>query len=491
MSNIQISNLSFQYEGSFDTIFDQVNLHLDTTWKLGFIGRNGRGKTTFLKILAGQLPYKGEIHASVPMLYFPYAVHGEQRTQMAIEVAQTVNPLAEDWEIIRELTLLHFDIEHLYLQYQQLSNGEQTKLLLASLFAGEARFLLIDEPTNHLDDEAREAVSHYLQQKSGFILVSHDRKLLDSCIDHVLALNKANIELQQGNFSSWYENKRRQEQFEIQQNESLKKEIKRLDQSARQKAGWSDQVEATKIGHGVADRGFVGHKAAKMMKRSKVQEARMNQAIEDKKKLLKNVEEVEQLTLPILDFPKKRMIYVENLNIYFNQHALYENPVSFEVNQGDRVLIAGKNGSGKSSLLKVLLGQHSQYKGKVEISPQLMVGYVAQDASQISGTFKEFAQDQHLDVTHFLMLLRKLGFAREQFEKNLSDLSAGQKKKVLLAAVLCQPCHMYIFDEPLNYIDLESRMQIEAMLLASKATIIFVEHDEVFQDKIATKRIEL
>ena len=200
MSNIQISNLSFQYEGSFDTIFDQVNLHLDTTWKLGFIGRNGRGKTTFLKILAGQLPCKGEIHASVPTLYFPYAMHDEQRTQMAIEVAQTVNPLAEDWEIIRELTLLQFDIEHLYLQYQQLSNGEQTKLLLASLFAGEVRFLLIDEPTNHLDDEAREAVSHYLQQKSGFILVSHDRKLLDSCIEHVLVLNKANIELQQGNF---------------------------------------------------------------------------------------------------------------------------------------------------------------------------------------------------------------------------------------------------------------------------------------------------
>ncbi|MGO5434779.1 ATP-binding cassette domain-containing protein [Enterococcus cecorum] len=332
MSNIQISNLSFQYEGSFDTIFDQVNLHLDTTWKLGFIGRNGRGKTTFLKILAGQLPCKGEIHASVPTLYFPYAVHDEQRTQMAIEVAQTVNPLAEDWEIIRELTLLQFDIEHLYLPYQQLSNGEQTKLLLASLFAGEARFLLIDEPTNHLDDEAREAVSHYLQQKSGYILVSHDRKLLDSCIEHVLALNKANIELQQGNFSSWYENKKRQEQFEIQKNESLKKEIKRIGQSARQKAGWSDQVEATKIGHGVADHGFVGHKVAKMMKRSKVQEARMNQAIEDKKKLLKNVEEVEQLTVPILDFPKKRMIYVENLNIYFNYHALYENPVSFEVN---------------------------------------------------------------------------------------------------------------------------------------------------------------
>lgn len=174
-------------------------------------------------------------------------MHDEQRTQMAIEVAQTVNPLAEDWEIIRELTLLQFDIEHLYLPYQQLSNGEQTKLLLASLFAGEARFLLIDEPTNHLDDEEREAVSHYLQQKSGFILVSHDRKLLDSCIEHVLALNKANIELQQGNFSSWYENKKRQEQFEIQKNESLKKEIKRIGRVRVKKLGGQTKWKQLKL----------------------------------------------------------------------------------------------------------------------------------------------------------------------------------------------------------------------------------------------------
>ena len=97
----------------------------------------------------------------------------------------------------------------------------------------------------------------------------------------------------------------------------------------------------------------------------------------------------------------------------------------------------------------------------------------------------------HSDVTKFLMLLRKLGFAREQFEKNIADLSAGQKKKVLLAAVLCQPCHLYIFDEPLNFIDLESRMQIEEMLFHSEATIIFVEHDEVFQEKIANKKIKL
>lgn len=95
------------------------------------------------------------------------------------------------------------------------------------------------------------------------------------------------------------------------------------------------------------------------------------------------------------------------------------------------MLIAGKNGSGKSSLLKVLFGQHSQYKGKVEISPQLMVGYVAQDASQISGTFKEFAQDQHLDVTHFLMLLRKLGFAREQFEKIIRFECRTKEKSAL------------------------------------------------------------
>ena len=120
--------------------------------------------------------------------------------------------------------------------------------MLALLFSKENNFLLIDEPTNHLDMPTRELVMEYLKSKKEFILVSHDKKFLDGCIDHVLVINKTNIEVQQGNFSTWWENKQRQDAYELAENEKLKHNIKRLEESARQAAKWADNVEATKIG---------------------------------------------------------------------------------------------------------------------------------------------------------------------------------------------------------------------------------------------------
>ena len=112
----------------------------------------------------------------------------------------------------------------------------------------ESKFLLIDEPTNHLDAEGRETVAKYLSQKKGFILVSHDRAFLDKCADHIISINKTNIEIQKGNFSSWLLNKEQRDNFELTKNEKLKKDIKRLSQSAQRTAKWSDKVEKTKCG---------------------------------------------------------------------------------------------------------------------------------------------------------------------------------------------------------------------------------------------------
>ena len=131
-----------------------------------------------------------------------------------------------------ELAELGEDAEILYRPYNTLSHGEHTKVLLAVLFSGENDFLLIDEPTNHLDENAREKVKMYLASKKGFILVSHDRDLLDACIDHVLVLNRKTIEVQSGNFSSWWENKQRKDQFAIAENEKHQAEIKKLKQAA-------------------------------------------------------------------------------------------------------------------------------------------------------------------------------------------------------------------------------------------------------------------
>ena len=221
MSQIKITNVSFTYPGNDTPTFEHLSLQLDTRWKLGLIGRNGRGKTTFLKLLAGQYAYQGTISAAVQFDYFPFAV--PQPDMDVQELVESLAPDAAPWQIQKELSLLDLDAEIGYRPFSALSNGEQTKVLLAALFLRENHFLLIDEPTNHLDQTGRQIVSRYLSRKEGFILVSHDRQFLDGCVDHILSINKSNIELQEGNFSSWYENKQRQDHFEQGQNDRLKK----------------------------------------------------------------------------------------------------------------------------------------------------------------------------------------------------------------------------------------------------------------------------
>ena len=242
MSMIKIENLTFSYPGSYDNVFEDVSFQLDTDWRLGFVGRNGRGKTTFLNLLLGKYEYGGKIISSVQFDYFPYPV--PDKSDMTENVLREVCPLAEEWELMRELSFLEVDSDVLYRPFETLSNGERTKVLLAALFLNEGHFLLIDEPTNHLDTKARELVSAYLKRKKGFILVSHDRMFLDGCVDHILSLNRMDIEVQSGNFSSWLENFERTQESELEQNERLKKDIGRLRQAAKRSAEWSDSAEA-------------------------------------------------------------------------------------------------------------------------------------------------------------------------------------------------------------------------------------------------------
>ena len=283
MSIIQVKNLTFSYDGMLERVFEDVSFNIDTDWKLGLIGRNGKGKTTFLNILQGKLEYKGTITKNVEVDYFPVEVKDENK--MAIEIVQEIAINAQDWEIIKEINLLNTNPEILYREFKLLSGGEKIKVLLVALFLKENNFLLIDEPTNHLDIETRENLINYLKKKKGFIVVSHDRNFLDNVVDHIIAINNSGIEIQKGNFSSWKENKDRQNNFEIVQNEKLKKDINRLNEAARNTANWSDKVEKTKYGTtnsgSSVDRGYIGHQAAKMMKKSKVIENRIEKEIHE------------------------------------------------------------------------------------------------------------------------------------------------------------------------------------------------------------------
>ena len=165
--------------------------------------------------------------------------------------------------------------------------------------------------------------------------------------------------------------------------------------------------------------------------------------------------------------------------------------VTFEVLAGERIALEGGNGCGKSSLLKLLLGENIPHSGTVETMSGLVISYVSQSTDHLRGSLTDFARDQGLDGSRFRTILRKLDFPREQFERDLADCSSGQKKKVLLAASLCTQAHLYVWDEPLNFIDVISRMQVEELLLACRPTLLFVEHDARFCEEIATQRVRI
>lgn len=226
MGSIKISNVSFRYEDSSNNIFNNLNLDLDSSWKLGLVGRNGRGKTTFLNLLQGKLVGRGEIQTKLNFSYYPIRI--KNPTNITLYGLQD-QIMFEQWKLERELNLMHVDSSLIWQPFNTLSGGEQTKILLALSFIDQNTFPLIDEPTNHLDEESRQEICKYLtKHHKGYIVVSHDRNFLNQVTDHVLAIENTEIHLYHGNYATYEQVKERRDEFNREKNEKLAGEIKNL-----------------------------------------------------------------------------------------------------------------------------------------------------------------------------------------------------------------------------------------------------------------------
>jgi len=491
--NMTIQNLTYTYDGSPDPVFENLTARLDTSWRLGLTGRNGRGKTTLLRLLCGELDAGGKIHMPLKAVYFPFPV--PDASLQTMEVMRQAAPDTEDWRFLCEWNQLFGSEEALERPFATLSNGEQTKALLCALFARDDVYPLIDEPTNHLDLHGRALVADYLSRKDGFLLVSHDRAFLNRCIDHVMAMERSKITVMQGDYDTWESTFDLQNQSEAAQNETLRRDIARLGASARQAAAFSAKAEKGKFHVAESqvaslDRGFVGARSAALMKRAKNIQRRREKEMEEKGKLLKNVEQVGDLKLTTLRHPKQVLLRVEDGKVAYDGRIVCEN-IRFQVQQGDRIALSGQNGCGKSSVLKALCGVGGSLTGGISIATGLTVSYVPQSTEGLSGGLREYISANGLDETLFKAILRNMGLSREQFDRPLQYFSQGQKKKVLLAASLSSPAHLYVWDEPLNYIDVLSRRQVEELILEYAPTLLIVEHDKVFLENIGAQVVKL
>ncbi|WP_143462278.1 ribosomal protection-like ABC-F family protein [Levilactobacillus enshiensis] len=494
MPKIGLHHLTFGFDTNVSLLFDHVDLDLESHWKLGLVGRNGRGKTTLFNLLLGNLPYQGTITGKQKYVYFPATVTDPQQTAAA--VLQAISPVA-DWQLERELRQLDLDPERLTQPFATLSGGEQTKALLAILFADDQAYPLIDEPTNHLDLPSRKRVATYLQSKQqGFIVVSHDRHFLNQVTDHTLAIERKQVILYHGNFAIYEDQKKRRDAFEAEKDAKLKKEADRLKSIAVDITHWAQVTENYQ--HGNPHEKNSGWQAAgsstlpaKMMKRAKNVERRRDRKLKETEGLRQNIEHVAPLAMTPVPTHYHPLLHVADFSLWYGDRQLFQ-PVSFDLEQGDRIAIIGPNGCGKSSLIHYLRGTFTgEHTGTAALKPQLSLSVSRQLSPDNRGSLTAFANAHHLDRNALLNNLKKLGLPRDVFATPIEQMSMGQQKKVELAQSLATPANLFIWDEPLNYLDVFNQEQLTTLIQQAQPTLLVVEHDQQFIDDVATKVITL
>lgn len=526
MSKIEIKDLTFYYDDFYHPVFENVSFCLDTDWKLALIGRNGRGKTTLLKLLQGSLePSGGKINRTVGFSYFPYEYDGgkfvktmdvikecigglktmeiliEQysedregknigRLTEILDVYDSLDGFGMEGRIYRETAQMGLAADLLERDFSTLSGGEATCMLIIALFLKKDSFVLLDEPTNHLDTGKKEHLKRYLMRKKGFVIVSHDGDFLDAVTDHVLAINKTDIGIEQGNFSTWRRNFEVNELYELRAREKLMNEIGRLERQSKVCRSWSEVGNGQKYD-------FAGNARTNgtrsYMRQAKRVEQRVRNDIEEKKRLLRNMEQVKDLEIDQDMAEEEILLEVKDLSFGYEGGKTVLKNVSFRVKPGDKVWIRGRNGAGKTTLLNILSGRIAC--DGIFRPNNLSIAYVWQEPYWKNGNMaelmeKEAGRESFGEVyAKFLDICGRFDLPEDFGSRPFETLSDGEKKKADIARCLSISRQMIILDEPLNYMDDMFKMQLENAVADRDITMVFVEHDEGFGSRVANKAV--
>ena len=510
MNILNASNISKSYVE--ETLFDNIKVTLNSGDTVGLVGRNGEGKTTLLRLLAGlEKPSEGIISwkKNVRIGYLNQIPDYENDTSVyqclksvfqelnAIsEQLETIeNKMAEDIESITTLMSRYgelqtyyeenggyeidakirkvtygLNIDHLLdTEWGNISGGERTKVGLAQMLIKSTDLLLLDEPTNHLDIKSIELLANYIENFDGAtVIVSHDRYFLDETVDQIIEIDQKMLHIYNGNYSNFVEEREKRLLVEFEAYKTQQKKIKKMKESIKQLRTWASQAKPPNAAM---------YRRAKSMEKALNRIERLEKPTLDSKKMNMKLEEGKRVS--------NRVIEMENVAKGYD-YLLFEN-VNMLVRRGEHVAIIGDNGTGKSTLLKIILGLTSVDAGAIKTANNLKIGYLSQHEFEsdnddtLLNTIRGKVNVTEGEARH--ILANFMFYGKDVFKK-VKDLSGGEKIRLRWAQIVNTDYNLLVLDEPTNHLDIDAKETIEDALLNFEGSIITVSHDRYFLNKL-------
>ncbi len=459
------------YEIKETSLFEHVTATVKQGEVIGIIGRNGVGKSTLLQFIRGMLvPTAGEIK-------------GLQSVKTAI-VEQELAHFTRVEITAREADLLSkWNVPNV--PFEALSGGEKLKMRLAEGFSQGAQILMLDEPTNHLDEQSTTFLIKQVQNYKGtIIVVSHDRYFLDSVATKIWSIEDKRLIEHNGNYSNYMAEREHRRLTQQRAYDKQQKNIERIEAQMQELTAWSQKghAQSTKL------EGFKEYhrvKAKRLDSQVKSKKKRLEAELEKAKVEAVKPESEIRFSLGTNQRVGKRFLETKNVSLLFDDRLLFKD-VNITALFGDKIAVTGTNGSGKTSFLKVILGQ-LKAEGEVWVSPAANIGYLTQEVFDLpldQTPEQYFYQEMFEERGKVRNLMKNLGFTSTHWTSSIGEMSMGERVKCKLMAYIVADKNVLILDEPTNHLDLPSREQLEQTLAQYNGTLLVVSHDRYFLDKV-------
>ncbi|KGA97674.1 ABC transporter ATP-binding protein [Alkalihalobacillus alcalophilus ATCC 27647 = CGMCC 1.3604] len=511
----QIKDITKDYGGH--TIFEQLSFEIKTGEKIGLVGRNGSGKSTLMKIIAkAETSDNGQIHVQKNrqvgylsqgqttifagtardflLTAFSTLIQMEKKirkleTEMPHQSGKDLEKFMHEYGELQEqfshlggykieanieqvaagLKASHL-LDH---PFSNLSGGEQTKIELARALLRKPDLLLLDEPTNHLDLNAIEWLTQFLQNYPGtFMVISHDRYFLDETVERIIDLEDGELHNYLTNYSGFVKEKEERLLKEFQAYQEQQKKIKKMKEAIKRLREWANQANPPNEGL---------HKRARNMERALERIEKLNRPTLNHKKM--------NLDFQTAHRSGKDVLSIKDLRKGYDGRELFSD-VNMHVQYQERVALIGENGTGKSTFLKLILGQETVDAGEIKRGSNIKIGYLSQKlySEQTKRTvIEEFREHVMLTEGEARQILAQFLFYGHRVFNQVSSLSGGEKMRLRLAILMQQNVNLFVLDEPTNHLDIESREVLEDTLENYNGTILAVSHDRYFLNKLFTK----